>query len=145
MKKLFFTLLFLSFCAEANEEHNALISCSILNRSSNEWDCMYDELINDHISYSDSTLRCFKDTPGIVLLKKHNASLDLSKLSASEACDIAIDLFMENDPSNKERLDVIKSTCSYPERNTIQWVCMATFAKYKNSFNYSAGQCFPRS
>lgn len=115
------------------------LSCKMNIHNAAQWQCMSQHQVKQDWSFSESAATCFQDAPALSSFMKNKDQY--TDVEPKIICEQAIKAFQNNAPDNKQ-LTFLYGLCDKTERTAEMWACMSRFASKKNSFNYSAGQCF---
>lgn len=115
------------------------LPCNLNIHSATQWQCMYQYQIKENWTYSESATKCFRKAPALASFMENDNQY--SEIEPKIICEQAIKDFEANHPENKQ-INFLYNLCKVTDKTAAMWACMDTFAKNKNSFNYSAGQCF---
>jgi len=159
LKIFVFTLLCVPLVAVANAEMDAFqacrdynvranqygasplpVPCQLNNRNAEQLHCLMKKRFDEKWAFSEAAKFCLNDTPALPAFSQYEQRL--SQVEPRIICEEATKAFGLVEP--KEKIEFFYSLCKNPERTSVQWYCMEYFAKDGNSFNFSAGQCFPQ-
>ncbi|MFC3908853.1 hypothetical protein ACFORL_07160 [Legionella dresdenensis] len=121
--------------------HGHPIDCKLMNHNAQEWLCMEQQQLKLHVPEQQAMKRCFRTAPAARIMQQQH--VNTRGITANSACVIAFSTFSKFYPGD-DRLALLSKQCYSTRRTALEWLCMNHFAEGGNSYNYAAGQCFPR-